>query len=127
MKRIILAFALLATVGCAPLSQYGGRSTSLLTTPGIQALHTVEVVKVMDVFRDVAIDGEAVKVIATSDARIIVEAHKAALQILRELPNGWKAVVVKGLEEAKGKLSPNAKINVGPYIDSAISVIKAVL
>ena len=128
MKARLLALVLLVSVsGCAVPASIGGRSTAQLTTPGIVALHGLEVVKALDVLRDLAIDGEAAKIIATSDARQIVTVYRSVLLSLKELPGGWKVTVLTALTQLARDLSPSARAQAGPYIDSAVLLIKAVL
>lgn len=128
MTRRLLALVLLVSVsGCALPAAVGGRSTAHLTTPGIVALHTLEVVKVLDVLRDTAIDGEAAKIIATDDARKIVTVHRAILLAAKETPMGWKVTALTAIYTLRGELSPSTLAVIGPYIESALVLIKAVL
>lgn len=127
MKRIALVLTLALMTSACAVTQWHGRSTAQLTTPGIVALHSLEVVKVLDVVRDLAIDGEAEKIIAVDDARKIVTVHRSILLTIKEAPSGWKRTVTKALEELLADLSPSAKKVVGPYINSAFILIEAVL
>lgn len=127
MKKLLLIAAALAAASCALPASYAGRSTAQLTTPGIVALHSVGVVKVLDVVRDVAIDGEATKVITADDAKKIVEAHKAILQDIKAAPTGWKQTVLAAIYNLRGQLSASALAIVGPYIESSLAIIKAVI
>ena len=135
MKRLLLLTTLLSvlafstgwTAACAIPVALGGRSTAQLTAPGVQALHTVEIVKVLDVVRDIAIDGEAAKVIPTPTAVIVVKAHKAILVVIRQSPNGWKAQVLVALDQLKADIPSKDAAQFLPYINAAISTIKAVI
>jgi len=128
MKNFFLCFAVLSVFSVANCASgsYQGRSTAELTTPGIVALQTTEVVKVLDVIRDIAIDAEATKIIPTNTASHVVSWHKAALQTMKDTPSGWRAIVLSSLTNLKGTLSPSELSIIGPYIDSATSIIKAV-
>ncbi len=127
MKRFIIAFTIFATVGCAPPAAVGGRSTANLTAPGIRALQTTEVVKVLDIIRDTAIDGNATNVISTPTTTKIVTWHKVTLQTIQSTPDGWKTTVLSGLDNLKSALPSNEVNIIGPYIDSAKSLIEAVI
>lgn len=127
MRIRALALLVALSMSCALPAQWNGRSTAQLTTPGIMALHSLEVVKVLDVARDFAIDAEAGKILSTDDARRVVMAHRSALLIIHEAPGGWKNTVLKALDELQKNLSPSARQLVGPYLDSAVLLIKAVL
>lgn len=126
MKRLILVLALVSSA-CAIPASVGGRSTAQLTTPGIVALHGVEVVKALDIVRDTAIDAEAAKILPTATVTKIVKWHKAALDIIRSTPGDWKPSVLAGLDVLKKELTPSELSIVGPYIESAIFLIKAVI
>lgn len=126
MKRLILILGIVS-IGCSVPAAIGGRSTAQLSTPGITALHTLEVVKVLDIIRDTAIDSEAAKIISTSTATKVITWHRATLETIKDLPNGWKDTVLSGLDNVKGILSPSELKIIGPYINSAASVIKAVI
>lgn len=125
MKRLIIAAALLSTC-CAPLGQLNGRSTAQLTTPGISALHAIEVGKGLDIIRDTAVNAETAKIITTADMLIIVRWHKSAALAIDQSPNGWRPMVLTGLDQLKKDVSLSTLKIVGPYIDASILVIKVV-
>lgn len=126
MKLWILMLAFAASA-CAAPSNVAGRSTANLTTPGLVALHASAVVKVLDVVRDTAVDGEAAKLIPTATAKSVVTWHKAALDTIKATPNGWKSTVLAGLDAlAKGLTDAERKI-LAPYIFAAQMTIKAVI
>ena len=127
MRKILLVIALVSTVGCAIPTSIGGRSTAQLTTPGIQAMHTVEVVKALDLVRDIAIDGEVAKIIPTATARIVVQAHKSMIDVIRATPDGWKASVLAALGQLSKNIPANDVAQFGPYISAATNIIKAVI
>jgi hypothetical protein len=126
MKRLLISLVLLSVVSCAPKA-VNGRSTALLTQPGIQALQKTEVVKVLDIIRDTAVDAEAAKVLSTATTRKIVQAHKSIIDVVRVSGAGWKAVVLASLQQLKQNLTPDELAIVGPYIDAAASTIQAVI
>jgi hypothetical protein len=127
MKRLILVVVLVVSSACAVPASFGGRSTAQLTAPGVQALHTVEAVKALDLVRDTAIDGEAAKVIPTDTTALVVKAHKSILIVIRTTPGGWKPAVIATLEQLKKDIPARDATQLGPYIDAAISIIKAVI
>lgn len=126
-KLCVLLLCALTVSSCALPAAIGGRSTAKLTTPGIVALHTLEVVKVLDVLRDVAVDGEAARIIATEDARKIVTTHREILLAAKEAPNGWKPTALTALYNLRQHLSPAAMAHVEPYIEAVLSLLKGVL
>ncbi len=127
LPALFLAIALLGASSACSVASVGGRSTAQLTAPGVQALHTAEVVRVIDVIRDTAVDGEATKVISTPTAAVVVKAHKAIVETMRQLPNGWKATVLIILAQLKSDLPAADRVQLAPYIDAAVNTIKAVI
>ena len=125
---VCLGVAMATTVAsCAIPASIAGRSTAQLTAPGVQALHIVEVVKTLDIIRDAAIYAEVAKVTPTTTARIIVTAHKSIIEVVREATGGWKATVLEILTQLKQHIPEADRAHFVPYIDAAISVIKAVI
>lgn len=122
-----LLLLLLALPGCAVPRAIGGRSTAQLTTPGVQALHTLEVVKLLDVIRDTANDGEGLKVIAPATNLKVAIWHKDLIRVIRASAQGWKAAVIEALERLRKDLTLSEDSVLGPYIQAAIATAKAVL
>ncbi len=125
MKRALLIACIVASSACAVPASVGGRSTAQLTAPGVQALHKVEVLKALDVVRDVAIDGEAAKVVPTATAAIVVKTHKGILEVMKQVD--WKSGVLTALDQLKADIPVADRAQFIPYIDSSISIIKAVI
>jgi hypothetical protein len=128
MTRFFLTVVFsLSMSACATPSNVAGRSTVNLTSSGVAALHAVEVVKILDVIRDTAVDGAAAQLIPTHTARSVVTWHQAALKTIASVPNGWKATVLSGLVALKATFSDAERNIIGPYIDSAIVMINTVI
>lgn len=131
LRRCVLQFAvavaLVVGAACALPSSFQGRSTAQLSTPGIVALHSMEVIKVLDVLRDVGIDGEAAHIISVEDSKKVVLAHRSILLAVQQAPNGWKETGLKTLELLQKELSPAGLTRLDPYIAAARNLIKAVL
>lgn len=125
MKRLILIGVVVLTTACAVPASFGGRSTAQLTAPGVQALHTVEATKALDLIRDTAIDGETARVIPTTSTALVVKAHRAIIIVMRT--PGWKLKVLATLDQLKKDLPARDATQLGPYIDAATSIIKAVI
>ena len=125
MKRLILVLCLASTVACAT-SNVQGRSTANLTSPGLVALHASEVVRVLDVIRDTAVDAETAKLLSTDTTRKVVTWHKAALQTIQATPGGWKLTVLAGLDALYQPLTPSEQSVLRPYIFAAKLVIESV-
>lgn len=119
MKRVILAIALLG-IGCAsappnlsPLAQTAFRNT--------------QVVKSLDLIRDIAIDANAQKpapLISTDTTRKVVQFHQSALKVIDATSTGWRDVVLASLNEVYNNLPPGEKQLLGPYFTLAITTLK---
>lgn len=122
----LLASTVLTNEGCALPAAVAGRSTSRLTTPGIDALHARQVGRGLDVIRDFAVEAEATKNMSTATMLKVVRWHKDAALTIDQSPGGWRPVVLAGLVQLKNELTPGELLLIGPYIDASILVIKAV-
>ncbi len=85
--------------------------------------YATRVIKVLDIVRDFAIDGEAAGVVSTNDARTVVLWHKSAVQVAQVGGANWQTLVSTTLDAAVQNLSPKTKADVAPYV----ALIKAIL
>ncbi len=125
LLKVLVVAILLSPLACVMPASVAGRSTAQLTAPGVQALHKVEVLKALDVVRDLAIDGEAAKVVPTTTAAIVVKAHKSILEVMKQAD--WKSGTLAALDQLKTDIPTKDRVQFTPYIDSAILIIKAVI
>lgn len=125
--HILTITILLSIISASCANNYQGRSTAELTQPGITALHTLEVVKVLDVIRDLAIDSEKAKFISVNTTRRIILFHQAALQTIQSLPNGWREIILTSLKSLDSVLTVEEKKIIEPYILAAMSLIEKVI
>ncbi len=108
--------ALPSSTGCA-------KTPPNLTPAGKAAFQKTQVLKSLDLLRDIAIDAEAAGVLKTDATRQVVEYHRSAIQIMHASDTGWRAAVVQGLDELQGKLPAEAMQKIAPYI----ALLRAVL
>jgi hypothetical protein len=108
MKYLLFVFCL-SFVSCAS-------APPSLTPTGVTAFNARRVVKSLDLVRDVAIDAEANHVLSTDTTRRVVVFHRSSLQTIRAVPNGWKSVVLAGLEEVPKNLSDKERMVIAPYL-----------
>ena len=124
-KIFVLALALAISPACAP-KQIGGRSTANLTAPGVAALQKTEAIKLLDVIRDTAVDGEAAKVIPTATTQKIVLWHRSAIEVIKQTSSGWQAITITSLQQLQKDLPSNVEKIIEPYIIAAISALRLV-
>jgi hypothetical protein len=126
-STILIGGVIVTTAGCATPASVAGQSTANLTAPGIQALHGKEVVKYLDIIRDLAIDAEAAGKIPTATTANIIRWHKAAINTINQTPNGWKATVLTGMDAVQAALTPAEHGILDPYFLTAKTIIQAVI
>lgn len=122
MRSVSLARAVLLLAVLALFSHLGcAKAPPQLSPPAQQAFYKERVLKVLDLVRDFAIDGEATdpKVVTTTDARHVVEWHASTVKIMLAADSGWVPAVTASLDEVKGKLSPTSQQKVAPYFTLA--------
>lgn len=85
--------------------------------------YATRVVKVLDIVRDFAVDGEAAGALSTDDARTVVLWHKSAVQVAQTVGANWQTLVSTTLDEAVKNLKPATKDKLTPYV----ALVKAVL
>jgi len=132
MKKLILFLVLIITVGCAPVP-------APLSQDAVIAFHATRVVKVLDVIRDATIAANELvpPVISTNDTRTVVLWHKTSIQVIQNVPNGWKPTVkaslyaltchpLAGSGNCTPQLPQTAVVRLYPYIGLAIVVINEV-
>ncbi len=87
------------------------------------AFQGTRVIKALDLIRDFAIDGNAQNpsLVSTVTTRKIVTYHRSAITLVHDIPNGWKATLSTGLDEAVKDAPEGQKL--APYV----GLIKAVL
>src|SRR5678815_1041222 len=94
-----------------------------LTPAGKAAFQKTQVLKSLDLLRDIAIDAEANGVLHTADARKIVSYHRDTVAIMQASDLGWKAAVATGLDVLVKELPPDAGQKIAPYV----ALLKVVL
>lgn len=102
--------------GCA-------KAPPTLSPTGQREFYATRVIKVLDIVRDFAIDGEAAGVVATNDTRTIVLWHKSAVQVASSVGANWQTVVSTTLDSTVANLKPETKTKLAPYV----ALVKAVL
>lgn len=94
-----------------------------LTPSGKAAFQKTQVLKSLDLLRDIAIEAESSGILKTPDARKVVQYHKDTVLIMQASDLGWKAAVQSGLDALVRELPAEAGQKIAPYV----ALLKAVL
>lgn len=110
-RLTLLLVALALAIGCT-------HAPPTLSPQGVQAFNNTRVIKGLDLIRDVAVDANAQTppIVSTDTTRKIVTYHRSALLVIHDIPNGWKATVLTGLDETVRGLPAKESQLVAPYV-----------
>lgn len=127
---LLLVVALTApSTGCASVQA----APPTLSPAAQQAFKYLQVQKVLDLVRDVAVDANAQKKIdgapLVSDAttRELVRLHETAIKMMNASTTGWAAVVYQQLTDIAAKAPPAEKSILGTYFGLALSTLKGLM
>jgi len=123
MRHLCIAFVVALTLGgCA------NHAPPNLTPQGTAAFYGTQVIKNLDRFRDVVIDGNksTPALFSTATTRKVVDFHTAAIKTVHVSPGGWKAGVQAGLQQVNLSLEPEERQVLMPYIQLLNSVLNMV-
>lgn len=123
MKSIILV--ILLSSSCA--GYLHPPVTRNLSPQGIVEFHTLRAMKDLAIFRDAAVDAEANHVLSTKNARRIVAWHLSVVRLAESLPDGWRAMAAKGLDELLATFTPAEQKELAPYVIIAKLALKEIL
>lgn len=119
-RRLALAVTMLAVLvggGC-----FGAKTTPQtdptrnLTGAGRAAYQTTMVIKALSVVRDVAVEGEKQHIISPQSALKVIAYHRQTVQIMGAIPEGWKTVALKGLDQLKDDLTADEWKQIEPFV-----------
>lgn len=118
MKTLLLVLALTFTA-CA------NKAPANLTPNATAAFYGTQVIKNLDRFRDVVIEGNksTPALFSTATTRKVVNYHTYAITIVHASPNGWKAGVQSGLQQLSLALEPEERQVAMPYIQLLNTVL----
>ena len=99
-----------------------------LSPAGVTAFNNTRVVKGLDLVRDTAITANAQTppLVSTDTTRKIVTYHRSALLVIRDVPTGWKASVLTGLDETVKNLPGNEAQLFAPYVALVKTLIQEI-
>ncbi len=127
MGRLITATALLLAVSCATYT----RVPPTLSTAAQRAFRNTQIIKTLDLIRDVAIaaSDQSPPLVSVDTTRNVVLFHQAALKMIQASDAGaatsiWKASILTALDETMRLLPEKERPVLAPYaalIRSALS------
>ncbi len=118
----LLVLALFTLPNCA------NKAPANLTPNATAAFYGAQVIKNLDRFRDVVIDGNksTPALFSTATTRKVVDYHTAAIKIVHDVPGGWKVGVQSGLQQLSLALEPEERQVAMPYIQLLNTVLNEV-
>src|SRR5689334_5147863 len=95
MKRWLVVLAMALAVSCTSATKAPPNLTPQATT----AWYGTQVIKVIDLLRDTAVDANHVTppLLSTDSTRRLVNWHRSALDVVHQAPAGWPNAVSTGL------------------------------
>jgi len=122
MKYLLLV-GLLFVAGCG-----ADHRPPNLTPPAVIAWEGTQVLRVLNVIRDVAIDANAVvpPQVSTETTRQVVAFHRSAITVVHDAKEGWRAAVNSSLDQLVKNLESHDKAQLAAYVELIRNVLKAV-
>lgn len=119
---VLLALVLCSGSACKALAPQAPPNLTPQVTAQFYATYAI---KDLDVIRDFAVDANKTTppILSKATLLIIVNWHESLVTVIHATPAGWKAAVLAGLDELKGKLSADDYAKIKPYVDSARIVV----
>lgn len=99
-----------------------------LSPAGTAAFHGTQVIKSLDVLRDVAIEmnAQVPSIVTTDTTRKVVAYHKSAITVIHGTPDGWRPTVEHGLTALVASLPADDRAKLAPYVQLAQTLITEV-
>jgi hypothetical protein len=120
MKHLLGLVLALTLVSCA-------KAQPTLSPAGEAAFKATQVVKALDVLRDVAISAETQtpKLISTADTRKVINFHESAVKTISAVPDGWRNIVAVGLAQLQHDLPQPTWTRIQPYAALVTALIES--
>lgn len=123
MKKFgLFTFVALLSVSCAR------NAPPNLTPQATTAWYGTQVIKSLDLVRDIIIDAndQTPPLVSTKTTRAFVTYHKDAITIVHNASAGWQTQVTKDLDVVIAGLPVNEAAVITPYIQLLKTILKAV-
>lgn len=122
MKACVFVLCLaLSAVSCT-------HAPPTLTPKATEAFHGTEAIKGLDLLRNFVVDAnkQIPPLISTPTMLKVVKYHRSALVLIHDIPNGWKATVLTGLDEVVKDLPAAESQKLIPYIALIKGIVQEV-
>lgn len=126
MKLYISVFLIALAIGA-------GASTACihpkgLSPVGVSAFNKHRVIDVLDLIRNVAVDGEKAtpQVVTTPNMLKVVKAHRSILLVIDATDTGWKDATGTALDQLLNDLPKPTADMLRPYVTAAKAIIKEI-
>ncbi len=122
MKHLMFALCLTFTaVACHP-------APPAITPQAQAAFYGTQAIHGLDLLRNFAVDAEKQnpKLISTETMLKVVRYHRVSIVMIHDIPNGWKATVLTGLDEAVKNLPTDEGQKLAPYVALVKSILETV-
>jgi hypothetical protein len=118
LPAVLAAAMLLASAGCGTNPPPAGDPTANLSASGRASYQATKVVKSLDLLRDIVAEGEkqTPKVFSADTVLKVVGYHRQVVRTIGTVPDGWKAVALKGLDELKGSVPAAEWAKMQPWV-----------
>ena len=133
MRRLMLAklvgisFVLSFMLGLGLQTSCAKAPPSLVTVQGVASFQNLQIVKPLDLMRDLAQDASRTvpPIITRADALKVTDFHTAAVKILDARGPDWKNQIVASADALLPLLSPRTQGIVKPYVTLVKTVLAA--
>ena len=126
-RVFVIPFVVACLVGTL-WQQACAKAPPSLTPVGVTAFQNLQVLKALDVIRDIAVDGNTTvpPVFTTDTTRKVVTWHKAAITTLNARGAGWPQTLAAGLDGVLSGLPAAEKQTLLPYVTLAKTILQEV-
>lgn len=105
--------AVLSSSSCATM-----QAQPVVLSPEAQvAWRNLEVIRVLDLARDIAIDANAKGLMLETTTRRVVKFHLSALTAIKAMEDGWTSLVLQALDDLANDVPGKDRPLLGPYLD----------
>lgn len=123
MKRILVTSLLALSL---VVSACGPKAPPTLTPAASKAWYGSQVLKDLDVVRDVSVDAFKQGLLSRASLVKVVKFHETAITLVHNAPLAWKVQVTNDLDGVVKTLTPDEQALLGPYVDLVKAAIKVV-
>lgn len=126
LRKTLLVVALIASTACASTINQAPPTASPQAS---LAFKNTQVLKVLDLIRDVAIDANAQTppLVSTETTRALVQYHETTIKMMNASVSGWPATALQGIQEIIKRLPASESGTLGGYLNLGVATLKGLL